>query len=116
MTNAEKEASSDMEPALFRILTLAYSTWLITNVAFMNRRISQKASTSRCYNHDLSRCVNMPNMFPVSCNEDHMVSIVATQLYRRGSIGRCSKSRLQNVLFCVVFSTLFAFPVFQHSV
>lgn len=35
--------------------------------------------------------------------------------YQRGRIDPCSRSRLQNVLFCVVFSTLFAFPVFRHS-
>lgn len=50
----------------------------------------------------------MPKMFPA-------LSVVATQSYQRGIIDPCSRSTLQNVLFCVVFSALFAFPVFQHS-
>lgn len=57
----------------------------------------------------------MPKMFPVSCNEDHMVSVLATESHQCVIIDCCSRSRLQNVLFCVVFSALFAFPVFQHS-
>lgn len=32
---------------------------------------------------------------------------------QRGGIDPCSRSRLQNVLFCLVFSALFAFPVFE---
>lgn len=36
MTNAEEEGSNDMETALFKILALAYLTWLITNVTFMH--------------------------------------------------------------------------------
>lgn len=51
----------------------------------------------------------------MSCSEDHMVSVVATQCYQGGIIDPCGRSRLQNVLFCVVFSALFAFPVFQRS-
>lgn len=47
------------------------------------------ASTNRCFCHHLPRCVNMPKPFPVSQNEDHMLSVVATQPCQRGSINPC---------------------------
>lgn len=57
--------------------------------------------------------VNMPQMFPVPSNEEHMVSAVATQSYQRGSIDPCRRSGAQKVSFRLVFPALFALPAFQ---
>lgn len=58
-------------------------------------------------------CWRAKNVSSVGCDGDHMVSAVAPQSHQRGVIDPCSRSWSQNV--CVVFTALFAFPVFQRS-
>lgn len=45
MTNAEEEGPIDMHAALFKILTLAYLTWLIANVTVQNWRTQRLVET-----------------------------------------------------------------------
>lgn len=63
------------------------------------------ASANRCFCHHLPRCVNMPKPFPVSLNEDHMFSVVATQPCQRGSIDPCHTSMLLPVLNWSIYPT-----------
>lgn len=65
------------------------------------------ASANRCFCHHLPRCVNMPKPFPVSQNEDHMLSVVATQPCQRGSINPCRTRRLLPCLTLKYLSNIF---------